>query len=221
MQEARVQIAPSVLAADIGQLAKEVGAVEKAGADLIHVDIMDGHFVPNISFGPDVVKTIRSLTSLPLDVHLMIKPVDPFIDAFIDAGANMLSVHPESGEHLHRTLQKIKSRGVKAGVVLNPATPIEAVQYVLDNIDFVLVMTVNPGFGGQKFIASQLEKIRTLKELFKERGLNIPIEVDGGITAETAPQAIEAGADILVAGTAIFGQDEKDYAEMISALRGE
>ncbi len=213
----RPLIAPSLLAADFAHLAQEAIAVERAGADWLHLDIMDGHFVPNITFGPLVVKAIRKHTSLPLDAHLMIAPADPYIAAFAEAGADHISVHPESGPHLHRTLQLIRSLGKKSGVVLNPATSIEAVVNVLDITDIIMVMTVNPGFGGQAFIASQLSKIAALRRLIDDSGHNIILQVDGGITPKTAPAVLEAGATCLIAGTAVYGAP--DYAAAIEALR--
>jgi ribulose-phosphate 3-epimerase len=215
-----VRIAPSILAADFARLGEEVRAVTDAGADWIHVDVMDGHFVPNLTIGPSVVKALRPHSRIPFDVHLMISPVDPFIDDFVNAGANILTVHPEAGPHLHRTIQRIKANGLKAGVSLNPATPVAAVTHVLGDIDLVLVMTVNPGFGGQKFIASQLDKIATLRRMIDQTGRTIDLEVDGGITAETAPKAIAAGADVLVAGTATFLGGAEAYAANIAAIRG-
>jgi ribulose-phosphate 3-epimerase len=215
----RVTVAPSILAADFARLRDEVAAVEAAGADWLHLDVMDGHFVPNISFGPAVLSSLRPHTRLPFDVHLMIAPVDPFIAAFADAGADHLIVHPEAGPHLHRTLQLIRSHGMRAGVVLNPATPVESIAWVLDLVDIVLVMTVNPGFGGQEFVASQLPKITALRRMIDASGRSIALSVDGGIAPETAPRVIQAGADTLVAGTAVFGAN--DYAAAIAALRGE
>lgn len=213
----RIRIAPSVLACDLARLGEDARAVEAAGADLLHLDVMDGHFVPNITFGPPVVAAIGRASRLPLDVHLMIAPADPYLGAFCDAGAKILTVHAEAGPHLHRSLQAIRARGVLAGVSLNPATPAEAIAHVLDLVDLVLVMTVNPGFGGQKFIASSLPKIAAIRRMIGESGRDIALEVDGGITPETAPQVIAAGADVLVAGTAVFGAP--DYAAAIAALR--
>ncbi|MCO6416661.1 ribulose-phosphate 3-epimerase [Siccirubricoccus sp. KC 17139] len=214
-----VRIAPSLLAADFARLGEEARAAAAAGADWLHLDIMDGHFVPNISFGPVVVKALRQHASIPFDVHLMISPADPYIPAFAEAGADIISLHPEAGPHLHRSLQSIRALGKKAGVVLNPATPVSAVEHVLDLTDLILVMSVNPGFGGQAFLPSQLVKIATLRAMIDASGREIALQVDGGVTAETAPHCIEAGADVLVAGTAVFGKP--DYAAAIAALRGQ
>jgi ribulose-phosphate 3-epimerase len=213
----RLLIAPSLLAADFSRLGEETVAVEQAGADWLHLDVMDGHFVPNITFGPLVVKALRKHTTMPLDVHLMIAPVDPYIAAFAEAGADHISVHPESGPHLHRTLQLIRSLGKKAGVVLNPATPVETIVNVLDLVDIIMVMTVNPGFGGQAFIASQLTKIAALRRLIDQSGRDIVLQIDGGITPATAPAVLDVGADCLIAGTAVYGT--KDYAKAITDLR--
>jgi ribulose-phosphate 3-epimerase len=213
----RIVIAPSLLAADFARLGEEAAAVERAGADWLHLDVMDGHFVPNITFGPLVVKALRPHTSLPLDVHLMIAPADPYIAAFAEAGADHISVHPEAGPHLHRTLQLIRGFGKKAGIVLNPATPVDAIAYVLDLADLIMVMTVNPGFGGQAFIASQLEKIATIRRMIDATGRDIALQVDGGITPKTASQVLAAGADTLIAGTSVFGA--ADYAQAIADLR--
>ena len=213
-----VRIAPSLLAADFARLGEEVRAVAEAGADWLHLDIMDGHFVPNISFGPGLVRALRRHASIPFDVHLMIAPVDPYLEAFAAAGANLISLHPEAGPHLHRSLQTIKALGCQAGVVLNPATPVAALEHVLELCDLILVMSVNPGFGGQSFLTSQLDKIATLRRRIDASGRSIALQVDGGVTAATAPRCIAAGADVLVAGTAVFGQP--DYQAAIAALRG-
>jgi ribulose-phosphate 3-epimerase len=219
-----VRVAPSILAADAARLGEEVRAIAKAGADYIHVDVMDGHFVPNITIGPGVVKALRPHAELPFDVHLMIAPVDPYIPEFAAAGADIITVHPEAGPHLHRTVQLVKSLGKKAGVALNPATSVAAVEPVLEDIDLVLVMTVNPGFGGQQFIRSQLDKIATLRHMIDavtdgRPGRTIDLEVDGGINEITAADAVRAGADVLVAGTASFTGGAAAYADNIRRLR--
>ena len=213
-------ISPSILSADFARLGEEVRAIDEAGADWIHVDVMDGHFVPNITIGPGVVKALRPHSSKPFDVHLMISPVDNFLDAFAEAGADIITVPPEAGPHLHRTIQRIKALGKKAGVSLNPATPAKMLDYVLEEIDLVLLMSVNPGFGGQKFIASQLKKIEAIANRISKEDLDVQIEVDGGIDTTTGPQAVNAGATVLVAGTAAFRGGPSQYAANIRALRG-
>ena len=211
-------IAPSILAADFARLGEEARAVEVAGADWLHIDVMDGHFVPNITLGPDIVKALRPHVSIPFDVHLMIAPVDPYLDAFAAAGANIISVHPESGPHLNRTVRRIRELGCKAGVVFNPSTSPSVIEWMMDEIDLILVMLINPGFGGQSFMPSQLAKISKLKSMIGDRPIDL--EVDGGVTPETARLCVAAGATALVAGTAVFKGGPQAYAQNITALRG-
>ena len=216
-----VRIAPSILSADFARLGEEVRAISAAGADYIHIDVMDGHFVPNLTIGPAIVKALRPHSKLPFDVHLMIAPVDPYIPDFATAGADIITLHPEAGPHLHRSIQLIKSLGKKAGVALNPATPVDAVDFVLGDVDLVLVMSVNPGFGGQSFIAEAAAKLRALRAKIDATGRAIDLEVDGGINEATARTAVAAGADVLVAGTASFAGGAGGYAGNIRRLRGE
>jgi ribulose-phosphate 3-epimerase len=216
-----VRISPSILSADFARLGDEVRAIDEAGADWIHIDVMDGHFVPNLTIGPGVVKTLRPHTKKPFDVHLMISPVDNFLDAFAEAGSDIITVHPEAGPHLHRTIQRIKALGKKAGVSLNPATPAKMLDYVLEDVDLVLVMSVNPGFGGQGFIESQLRKIEAIRKQIDKLGKAIDLEVDGGVDQSNARRVIDAGADVLVAGTATFKGGAERYAENIRGLRGQ
>ena len=216
----QVRIAPSILSADFARLGEEVRAIAEAGADYIHIDVMDGHFVPNLTIGPAVIKALRPHSDLPFDVHLMISPVDPYVEVFADAGADIITVHPEAGAHVHRTVQLVKSLGKKAGVSLNPGTPVEMVDNLLGDVDLILVMSVNPGFGGQSFITSQLAKIEALRARIDGSGRDIELEVDGGINRDTAAAAIKAGAGVLVAGTAAFSGGADSYADNIRRLRG-
>ncbi len=213
-------ICPSILASDFARLGEEVKAVTAAGADFIHIDVMDGHFVPNITIGPDVVKALRPHTDLPFDVHLMISPVDPFLEAFRAAGADLMSVHPEAGPHLNRTLRQIRHLGAKAGVVLNPATPVDVLDWVMDDLDLILVMSVNPGFGGQSFIDTQLRKIETIRKRLDAISHPAILQVDGGVTAANAKACVDAGATALVAGTAVFRGGAAQYQANIAALKG-
>jgi len=219
MPRRRPIISPSILASDFAKLGEEARAVEAAGADWLHVDVMDGHFVPNITIGPDVVKAIRPHVSIPMDVHLMIEPVDPYLEAFRDAGADLITIHPEAGPHLNRSLKHIRHLGAKAGVAFNPSTPPDVIEWMLDDVDLVLVMSINPGFGGQSFMPSQLAKIARLREMIDASGQDIIIEVDGGVTPETAALCLEAGATALVAGTAVFRGGPDAYAANIQALK--